>query len=47
MKKGTITIHTTIDTRDSFMEYAKAQGLNFSTWAMLELKKVIEKGKKV
>jgi hypothetical protein len=47
MTRATITISTKKNIRDKFVEYAESQGLTFSTWAMLELKKVIEKGQKV
>ena len=46
-EKGTITICTRKSIRDEMKDYAESQGLTFSTWAMLELKKVIEKGKRV
>ena len=45
-QRATITISTRKDIRDQFAEYAESQGLTFSTWAMLELKKVVEKGKR-
>ena len=46
-QRATITISTRKEIRDQFAEYAESQGLSFSTWAMLELKKVVDKGQKV
>jgi hypothetical protein len=47
MEKSTITICTSKEIRDEMKSYAKSQGLTFSIWAMLELKKVMAKGQKV
>jgi hypothetical protein len=47
MAKGTITICTSKAIRDEMKSYAEDQGLTFSTWAMLELRKIMSKGQKV
>jgi len=47
MAKGSITICTTKVIRDEFKDYAESQGLTFSVWAMLELRKIIKKGQNV
>lgn len=47
MAKGTITICTSKALRDEMKAYAEKQGLTFSTWAMLELRKIMNKGQKV
>lgn len=46
-EKGTITICTRKSIRDEMKDYAEAQGLTFSIWAVLELKKIMAKGQKV
>ncbi len=46
-QRATITISTRKEIRDKFAEYAESQGLSFSAWAMIELKKVVDKGQKV